>query len=176
MTVAIDIGCARYGGDYSLERLIEEFDPIMLYGFDPSNEIVVSAGEDWDRLNAEGMKFMTPSGCGVVLEQKAGWIYDGKIGYRSSGLGSWITDLAGAPQVECIDIAALVIRLHESLSREEIILKIDAEGAEYDILRHLINKEADKFLELAWIEWHKPDRGRAQIEKELQCELAEWRW
>src|SRR5262245_49585252 len=36
--IVIDVGCARYGGDYSIERLIEKFDPDALYGFDPAWE------------------------------------------------------------------------------------------------------------------------------------------
>lgn len=176
MTVVIDVGCARYGGDYSLERLIEEFDPIMVYGFDPSDEIVASAGEDWERLNSDKLKYLTPSDCGVVLEQKAAWIYDGYIGFRSSGLGSWVTELRGAPQVECFDIATFIEKIVEQVPKEEIVLKIDAEGSEYDILRHLIDRGTDGNLALVWVEWHEPDRGRAKIEEEIACKIVEWNW
>ena len=175
MTVVIDVGCARYGGAQSLEHLVAEFDPVMVYGFDPSNEIVASAGADWSRVNPNELRYLTPSGCGVVLEQKAAWIHDGTIGYRADGLGSWVTDLQGAPQVECVDMAIFIQDIHDNVPQEEIVLKLDCEGSEYEILRHLINKGVDKLLTLAWVEWHSPDRGRARIEEEISCEVVEWR-
>ena len=34
-SVVIDVGCARIGAAHSMERLIDEFHPKVLYGFDP---------------------------------------------------------------------------------------------------------------------------------------------
>lgn len=191
MTVVIDVGCARYGGDYSLERLVEEFNPQWLYGFDPNNEIVASAPADWERVDATGLEerrhllmnaltYRTPSGCFVQLLQAAAWIYDGTIGYRSETLNSWVTDLKGAPQVPCFDLADFIYRVppatHGLDGLRNMVLKIDAEGSEYDLLRHLMSKGMDKILHFTWVEWHEPDRGRAKIEEEWDGELAEWRW
>ena len=36
MTVVIDVGAARYGGDFSMERLIDQFNPTHLYAIDPN--------------------------------------------------------------------------------------------------------------------------------------------
>ena len=39
MSVVIDVGAARYGGDYSMERLIEQFNSTHLYAIDPNPEL-----------------------------------------------------------------------------------------------------------------------------------------
>jgi hypothetical protein len=174
MTIVIDVGCARYGNDYSIERLIEEFHPAIIYGFDPNQ------GRDeypWTP-NPPGMGPTGPTHATAIhIEKKAAWIYDGEIGFQSDGLNSWVTEMNGAPRVPCFDLARFISEeMPYYEPSHEIILKIDAEGAEYDLLRHLISRGADKLLKLAWVEWHQPDRGRAEIEQEIACELMEWNW
>lgn len=169
--IVIDIGCARYGNDYSIERLIEEFHPSIIYGFDPNQ------GPDeypWLPNPPAGPTGPTTA-TSIVIKKKAAWIFDGEIGFQSDGLNSWVTDMNGAPRVPCFDLANFIFDIFIG-KKHEIVLKIDAEGSEYDLLRHLISREADKLLKLAWVEWHEPDRGRAQIEAEISCPLEEWRW
>lgn len=159
-TVVIDIGCARHGGDYSIERLLDEFSPDVLYGFDPSDAI----RESTDGLAERGGETQ------VFLSQQAAWTYDGEIGFREDSLNSWVTELKGAPQVPCFDLADFIYSICDQYTvgetRPQIILKMDAEGSEYDLLRHLILRGADLLIDLAWIEWHSPDRGREKIEEE----------
>ena len=57
-----------------------------------------------------------------------------------------------------------------------IVLKLDCEGAEYDLLRHLMDTRADSRLELAIVEWHDPDRGREFIESNIACRIEQWHW
>jgi FkbM family methyltransferase len=160
--IVIDVGCAKYGGDFSIERLIEEFHPDILFGFDPNPALEqLGPGEPFLIGDTE-----------VMLEQKAAWIFDGEVGYVNDSLNSWVTDSRSAEKVPCFDLACFI----EELPEDEIVLKMDAEGSEYDLLRHLILKGMDERLKLAWIEWHVPDRGRAQIEAEIGCELAVWNW
>lgn len=171
--IVIDVGCARYGNDYSIERLIEEFHPSVIYGFDPNQ----GPDEYPHPPNPLDAPTGPTSGTSVVIEKKAAWIYDGEIGFQSDGLNSWVTEMNGAPKVPCFDLARFILEeMPYYEPPHEIILKIDAEGSEYDLLRHLIAKGADKLLKLAWVEWHEPDRGRAQIEAEISCPLEEWRW
>lgn len=164
--IAVDVGCARYGGDYSIERLIEEFSPTMVFGFDPA----------WD-----DSMFEVPENTGttVVVQKAAAWTYTGEIGFEGSGLGGHI---ASSPRlVPCVDLASFIRSLP---SDEEIVLKIDAEGAEYDLLEHLIALRVDELLTLAWVEWHppgarvnsRPDKQREAIEEAISCEITEWRW
>jgi FkbM family methyltransferase len=158
--IVIDVGCARYGGDYSIERLIDEFQPHRLIGYDPHP----STADLLDQFDRD-----VP----VTIYEAAAWTYDGMIGYVPDGLNSWVTDRADAEQVPCIDLARVIHELDD-----QIILKIDAEGAEYKLLNHLHVQRADEKLELAWVEWHgdPPDRERVRLERILRCPVEEWRW
>jgi FkbM family methyltransferase len=164
VTVVIDVGCARHGNDYSIERLIEEFSPEVLYGFDPSEAVEVGRVEIGETR--------------CKIERKAAWIYDGEIGFREDGLGSWVTDDSDAPKVPCFDLAKFI----RSLGGEAMpILKLDCEAAEYEILDHLIETGADHLLKLVWVEWHPfgPEDHQARrlsIEERIGCPLEEWRW
>ena len=177
MIVVIDVGCARYGGDYSIERLIEEFHPDVIYGFDPSWEAVMfDPPEDLKTV--------------VHVSNEAAWTHDGHVRFTKDGLGGQVT--TKGPETPCVDLARVIIELYGvryereeggefSRDETEIILKMDAEGSEYELLDHLISTGADKLLKLAWIEWHpfgasNVDRRRKAIEDEIACELVEWRW
>lgn len=164
MTLVIDIGCARYGGDYSIERLLEEYRPSILIGFDPN-----PSDQGWQYPTLENGWTSEPE---IRIERKAAWTYDGTIGYRADGLNSWVTELKGAPQVECVDIARVVAE--EAADHLDVILKIDAEGSEYDLLRHLMVTGADQHVTLAVVEWHEPDRGRVLIEEHFAAPIKEW--
>lgn len=164
MTVCIDIGCANYGGDYSIERLIEEFAPSRLYGFDPSKE----GPYIWEADQTIGNTT-------VRLQPWAASTYDGHCGFLLHQLIGHV-DQDADHQVRCFDLAAFIL----SLPPSEIVLKIDAEGAEYSLLEHLIAQKADLRLKLAWVEWHELNEShyekRAYIEDNLRCELREWLW
>ena len=173
--IVIDIGCAKYGGDFSIERLLEEFRPEVLYGFDPMQ------GPDeypWPPNPPDGPTFPTKA-MRTYIEKKAAWTYDGEIGFSGSGLGGHIDP--DGENVPCFDLAGFIRSLP---SDHEIALKIDAEGAEYDLLEHLIATRTDELLKLAWVEWHpkgqavnsRPDKRRDLIEERIECDLHQWNW
>src|SRR5213596_3219310 len=99
--IVIDVGCARYGGDYSIERLVEEFHPDVLYGLDP-NPAVHTGMPKKEYLSAVAATTVT-------VERAAAWTYDGEIGYVEAGLGSWVTLNPLKPRVPCVDLARLVL-------------------------------------------------------------------
>lgn len=173
--IVIDVGCATWGPDASVKYLLEEFEPDVLYGFDP--------GLEWPVSTVEG-------NCEIILERKAAWVKDGTVGFIVANLGGHIED--GAEKVECIDLARFILDQPEG---EEIVLKIDAEGAEYALVPHLVRHNADLRLKLARIEWHcefcgiggngrhreacEVDREwwterRESIESKLRCPTDEW--
>jgi FkbM family methyltransferase len=167
--IVIDIGCARYGGDFSIERLIEEFAPSELWGFDPSAAM--------DDLTVE----LRDGGPTIHLSRKAAWTHDGEIGFEGTGLDGRVTLDPAAEKVPCFDLAAFIRSLP---SDEEIVLKADVEGAEYPLLEHLIATRTDELLKLAWVEWHppgapvnsRPDARREAIEEAISCDLHQWNW
>lgn len=168
MKIVLDIGCARYGGDYSIERLVEEFQPERLYGFDPN-------------LHSNLYRYVLDD-TDVVLRRLAAWTRGGTVGYCEPGLRGHLSENGAGEQVPCFDLAAQIEHLPADA---ELILKIDAEGAEYELLEHLIAHGADKWLTLAWVEWHASSnqaearrraKRRKAIEREIFCELVEWKW
>lgn len=162
--IAVDVGCARYGGDFSIERLIQEFKPERLYGFDPGYH---------------GPREYEHEGCQVTISKSACWTYDGRVAFQVAGLSGRIAD--SGPTVPCRDLAAFLRALPDE---QEIALKIDAEGAEYQLLEHLIEQRVDTRLKLAWVEWHppgarvnsQPDPRREAIEAKIGCEMHQWNW
>jgi FkbM family methyltransferase len=163
--IVIDVGCARWGNDYSVERLIEMYRPDVLIGYDPASKV------------AEAMpsaEVMLLGKTNVMLRREAAWIYDGQIGYREDGLNSWVTDDPEAPKVVCVDLARVI----DELPAGPVVLKIDAEGAEYDLLEHLLARHVDVRLDRVLVEWHPVGDGkrRRAIEMSLACPVEQWRW
>lgn len=160
MTVVLDVGAARYGDDYSIERLIDRFHPSELYAFDP---------------NATNIVFSPPDGTRIYAVHAAAWIYEGEIGFRADGLRSHL-DPDSPTMVPCIDLARVIEGIH--LERDPgIVLKLDCEGAEYTLLAHLISKRVDEKLDLCLVEWHPietPAYDREMLEANLRCPLEEW--
>ena len=160
----IDVGCARYGGDYSIERLAQEFQPDFIYGFDPASDYE-------PRFSLDKTE--------VRVSKAAAWVHDGETGFKVAGLGGHV-DSRSPSLVECVDLAGVIVDVYEKHG-PGLVLKVDAEGAEYYLLEHLIAQGADELLELAWVEWHpgtiKDGVGRRMgIEASIGCALTEWRW
>lgn len=162
MTVVIDVGAARHDEYFSMERLIEQFNPTLLYAYDPSSAL---AAPDY------------ACGTTVILRRVAAWTYDGTVGYREAGAWSELTS-DGDAQVPCIDLAKEIEKIYENHS-DRLILKLDCEGAEYELLSHLIQQEADVLLDSILVEWHPwlkngQEHVRARIESSARCEIREW--
>lgn len=174
--IVIDVGCAFWGGDVSVPHLVEEFRPKILYGFDPG-------------LPASVNEF-TDDGTELKLVRAAAWTYDGEIGFRVNGLGGQVDE--HAMKFPCISLAGFINDLPDD---EAIVLKMDAEGAEYTLIPHLVARDADLRLTLARVEWHcefcgiggngrhRPEctadkdwwlERRENIEGLLRCPTEEW--
>ncbi len=160
--VVIDVGCARYGGDYSIERLIHEFQPGVLIGYDP---------------NGTNERYVDDQhGTAVSLFRAAVWTKYGSCDYLTPGLGGYIRGDSGATLM--CDVAD-VVRDCASLYGGPLVLKLDCEGSEYGILERLIEDGSDRLVDLAWVEWHGPDRQpyRSWIEANWKGgKLVEWPW
>jgi hypothetical protein len=173
--IVVDVGCAGHGGDESIPDLLDLFRPDVLYGFDPALE------EESDTIFDFGGR--------VVLSQEVAWTFYGRVGFVVAGLGGHVEP--GAQRFDCIDLAEFILGLPDPA----IVLKMDAEGAEYVLLPHLVAEGADLKLQQALIEWHcelcgiggngrhlegcKVDRDwwlerREKVESAMRCEMGEW--
>jgi hypothetical protein len=174
--IVIDVGCAAYGGDQSIPYLIEEFKPTVLIGLDPA---------------IGNQRLHQVDGTFVIELPMAAWTFDGTVGFTVAGLRGHI-DPEGLI-VECYDLAGLIL----DCSGYEIALKLDAEGAEWELLSHLIGRDVDRLLKLAWVEYHCDVCGRGggktlnhvkgcradplelekrivELESRMRCDMHRW--
>lgn len=169
----VDCGCKSYDGEESIGHLAGRFQPDVFYGFDPQ------LTEDEMLAGVEGVP-------AVMLSREAAWIADGVL---RLGLGSWRAwdatamrekngrgEWADTADVPCFDLAAWLT----GLPAGEVVLKLDVEGAEFPILRHLITADADLRLSLLLVEWHTwklPARylhEQAVLSRALRCPVEPW--
>ena len=163
----VDIGCYSHPSHEgqsqdSITRLIERFQPATVYGFDPYPALV-EVNED-------------RAGVHVQTARKAAWAWDGTIPYvidKRAPLTSAVSAGPGDYQVPCFDLGRWMTAL--PYEAHDVVLKIDAEGAEYVLLERLINLDVDEWLRLLLVEWHG-DRAedRARLEAALRCPLEVW--
>lgn len=152
--IVIDVGCAtypQYPDDESTLSLIRRFNPSVYYGFDPmATKTAIFEGKSR-----------------VLIDTKAAWLYDGHIGYERgiNPLRNRTAEEAGPEAVPCFDLAAFITDLSDS----RIVLKLDCEGAEYELLPHLCAHGVDQLLELLLVEWH-----REPLDLPLRCPVEIW--
>jgi len=151
--IVVDVGChehTHYPTD-SIGHLVSRFKPDTFYGFDPY------MGDD---------KTVDDNGTHYVLSTKLAWTHDGQVGFHLDPLWGPVShvDTAGGTQMPCFDLARFIADLPE----DTIVLKIDAEGAEYPLLHWLHEAGVDERLELVLVEWHRDERV------ELSCPVEEW--
>lgn len=147
--IVVDVGCFPHRDEISIEPLIRRYRPDLLYGFDP-----------WPALVEGEREF---EGTRVVLSRKAAWIEDGEIefarvrGFRAwnstvmrakATRGEW-TDAGDVIRVPCFDFSAWLRELPEPA-----VLKLDVEGAEFEILEKMVDEGTDLLVSELHVEWH----------------------
>ena len=151
--IVIDVGCAVHHGHDSIRRLIGRFHPKLLLGFDP-----------WPKLRPGTVNI---NGTTVVRSRAAAWVHGHGSFLVLDGWGSYTDDVAPADekivQIKTFDLASLI----EALPRP-LVLKLNAEGAEYPVLHHLVDLGLDAKLDLCIVQWH--DTGRVQ----MACPVEEY--
>lgn len=168
MTVVVDLGCghAELGLD-SISLLVDRFKPEWLYGFDPHPSVERSA----HRVN----------GCPVFIDPKAAWLYDGVVDLIVDGHASCLVE-DGLPllhdswrqhpqetiEVPCFDFAAWL-----RATVYPVVLKMDIEGAEGPLLKHILATGADKNVAHLIVEWHGDPEG-AEITARFSCPTEIW--
>lgn len=168
MTAVIDIGCHDHPAHKgtrqdSIRKLIERFKPDRLYGFDPHPD---TAERDWQT-----------GGCLVTVRRLAAWTHAGDVPYTAKNdqpLGSYVG--AGDRTVACFDIADALADIADE-AHAPVILKLDAQGAEYELLDRLIATGGIRRVERVLVEWHDlPARAedRDRLLNLIPCPVEEW--
>lgn len=134
--IVIDVGCATHGGDQSLQTLVDELNPLEIWGFDP-------AARDRGYVVGETT---------IIESTSAAWIFDGLIGFKIASLGGHVTAKEPAT-TPCIDLARFILDM-QIPPHTPLIVKMDCEGAEYELVPHLASTGADLKIDMLMIEWH----------------------
>lgn len=168
MTVAVvDLGCythPAYPEDESTYRLIERFEPDEYWGFDPHPGMV--------------MRTEQIGSCAAWFTSGAMATYDGEIAYDPRPDRPLAAATGSGPMVvPCKDLD----RWLRDAGGRKVILKMDVEGAEYDLLDHMLAHGTDKEIERLIVEWHSPPIGpedwaarKTKLLASLRCPVEEW--
>ena len=117
----------------------------------------------------------------IIIHEKAVWVYDGVIMFSQEnheksksksptdgksnidGWGSVISELGSTHllhceppiEVECMDLSKVLEKYDKET--HNVIVKLDIEGAEYKVLRHLLSNGTIKNISELYVEWHHVD-------------------
>jgi len=154
VTVVIDVGCAEYPGAESVRQLVERFKPSLLYGIDPA----ATPGTTWVNDTR------------VIRLRAAAWTEIGEVGFDVNGMCSKI---GNGPPVSTLDLALIVRRA--AARNQPVILKLDCEGAEYELLEYLLETGDADHLDKVLVEWHGHEAERRDaITARLNCPVEGW--
>ncbi len=134
----IDVGCAVYADSDSVAALIEMYHPWELHGYEPG----VGPGVRLSTVPVPDDRTQ------VVYHRQAAWTFDGLVQFRDNDSGGRV-DPEGERAVRCVDLARVILAFPSP-----VVLKLDCEGGEYELIPHLLAKEADRNVAWWLIEWH----------------------
>lgn len=151
--IVVDLGCQDYGHQDSLAALVTEYKPARIYGFDPSPLL----DETVTQIN----------GCPAQLRRAAAWLYDGTVPYQQNGTRSALA--VRGVSTPCFDFSAWLRDCEKP-----VVVKMDVEGAEYELLDRLIADGTDARIEELVIEWHGDGERAEMLTRRLACPVREW--
>lgn len=123
----------------------------------------------------------------ITIHEKAVWVYDGIILFsqenheksnsksptdgnsKIDGWGSVISEIGSRHLLHCEPpIEVECVNFNEVLSKynyeeHNVIVKLDIEGAEYNVLRHIILNGSIKNINELYVEWHHVDLENENI-------------
>ena len=129
-----------------------------------------------DRRNIEAIK---KKHLPITLVEKAAWTYDGKVrfypglGPTKAGGTMYATKITGGVtdkvfyDVDCVDIARY-------LDADYTIMKINAEGAEYDIIRYLYERGLLHKINKFYVQWHWDKIGLSKARHDEISGMIDW--
>lgn len=153
MSVVVDLGCYPHQDIDSIGILADRYQPRLLLGFDP-----LAQPELFRRGDTV-----------VMTVPLAAWTRSGTVGFQEAGIDSSVSNMGGQT-VGCFDLADLLA----AFDGEQLVVKMDVEGAEYPLLEHLHAENADARLDLLIVEWHGDDDERDRLLPKMRCRIEEW--
>lgn len=172
--IVVDIGCQPQGHEESIVKLCKAYKPTILYGFDPHPAL--EPGIDWFDHRIPTRRRERWEQTIIVRSRLAAWVNDGFISYRESGITSGVVpEGMSASAVPCFELVAWLRTL--PMPDVPVVLKIDAEGAEYRLLWAIYHNGLDLLIQEILVEWHPPETANGWWVEErpkLRCPVDDW--
>lgn len=178
--IVVDVGCHPHGSEESVYKLVNEYHPEVLFGFDPfpglvpgmeryPEEAVMARSA---RLRRE-LRFPTT----IFRARLAAWLHNGFVPYEAAEMitAGIAPATSTAPVVPCFDLVAWLKTL--PMPDVSVILKLDCEGAEYPLLRAIVDADLDLLLTRVVVEWHTEDMAHGHFDKHparVRCPVEDW--
>lgn len=176
--IYIDLGC--YDGDtveqfVNWGQLFGDISDAEVYGFDPNPNFM----NEWKDVLARQSKHIEK----MEFKKLAAWTENGKMEFSINGIGSTLMkekntfDKEQVIKVSTFDFSEWI----KQFDGEEICVKFDIEGAEYDVLKKMIEDGTDQLCKLMFIEWHGSKMNSKRLDEQkwikdnLSCKYLEWR-
>jgi FkbM family methyltransferase len=139
----------------STKEYLEHPSDFIFYAFEPRFETCLAARRNAKYLNA-------------ITSNKAVWIEDGQVDYHTSlrmrGTANGIFKdprsnagfKASKSLVPCIDFSKWILN---NFINDYVIIKMDIEGAEFDVLEKMIKDNSIKCVKIIYLEFHDAKRS-----------------
>lgn len=160
-------------------QVIGEISDAKVYAFEPNPNFK----KEWEDIHTRHIKHVSE----INFIQKAAWVEDGVMEFRQDlapePMGSTLmVDKAEANKETKIEVETMDFsQWLKQFGGEEIYIKMDIEGAEYPVLRKMIEDGTDKLVKLMMIEWHGNKMGTKWLNEQvwiidnLSCKWIDWR-
>lgn len=152
MNILLDCG-TNFG--QGLNKLNEKYNFLnnkdwKIHCFEPNPDI---ATQDIRNLSAENITF----------HRKAVWVREEELEFRQQNIGGSGSRLSNVEKiwnpnvltkytkVDAIDFSKFLLKFKQF----NVVVKLDIEGAEYKVLRHIIDTGAIKVISELYCEWHE---------------------
>lgn len=157
--VFVDLGAYR-GATIKAFRASKFFFPgAKIYAWE-CNPLLskIEYGEDVEKINAAA--WICDGNVEFYLSRQRPESVQGSSVYKEKKTGD--LDRAHPVSAPCIDFAKWLVGVANQSSTSSIIVKMNIEGAEYDVLEHLISTGTMRLVDRLFIQWHHKKCGISQ--------------
>lgn len=159
-----------------LEHLVDFYPTAIFHAFEPNPNLHAQVRTTIERF----------SDVKAYLHKEAVWVSNGTIPlYLDHDISSTLLrnkrsnsrwppiDYSRFIMVPCIDFGQWL--QHAVRPEDQVIVKMDIEGAEYEVLEHLVKTDAINLIDILYIEWHYKKFPELSVgrHKSLVCALRE---
>lgn len=179
--IFIDVGCWHAGATEQFvnwgQLLTDDLSKSFIYSIEPNPKLK----EYWETIRDRHIKHLA----GMEYIPKAAWVENTTLQLSETDLdlgATVMTEKQGYNEDNLISVEAFDFSTWlRGFVGEQVIIKMNCEGAEYPILEKMIKDGTDRIPESIMVEFHSKKMEGNQIDlenyikKNIKCKLYEWR-